>query len=120
MQPRDRSFGLGAYATSDSSDESSSDPSSNTPESIRDLQRRRRDAARMRADLHAILATPDEDEDEEDDQPGMPRPAPAKVWIVFRGQTWSDSTGTLRESDTILGIFGTEDGARRAAAALNK
>src|SRR6184192_3931260 len=104
MQPPDRPIDL-------SRDDESASPE--PPESIRDLQRRRRDAARMRADIQAILASPDEEEGDEEQQPGPPGPAPAKVWVVFRALEWNDPSGTLRESDSIIGVYASEEAARR-------
>jgi hypothetical protein len=89
------------------------------PESIRDLQRRRREARRALDDVEAILGTPEDDE-EEDEAAQPPGPAAAKVFVVFRGTRWDDPDGALRESDSIAGVYATEDGARRAAAALSK
>lgn len=95
------------------------------PESIRDLQRRRRDATRLRADMQSLLAVPLDDDDEEDVplQGGASQvtaPAPARVWVVFQGAKWEDPDGGLRESDTIAGIYATEEAAWRAAAELRK
>src|SRR5690349_8383436 len=113
MQPPDRPIGL------DRDDDSVSPESPESPEHIRDRQRRRRDAARMRADIEAILASPDEEEEEQEQQPGPPRPAPAKVWVVFRAIHWNDPSGTLRESDNIVGVYASEEAARRTAAQIN-
>ena len=89
--------------------------------SIRERQRRRRDEARIQADIEAVLAAPQDDEaDEEDDEPAPAGPAPAKVFVVFRGAQWDDPDGALRESDSIAGVYATEDAARRAAAALKQ
>jgi len=88
------------------------------PESIRELQRRRRDSTRVRTEIEAILATPDEDEEEEGDE----RPAgppPPKVWVLFQASEWKDPSGALRESDTIVGVFGSEEAARKRAAQMN-
>jgi hypothetical protein len=88
-------------------------------ESIRERQRRRRNAGRPASDLTAILAQPDgEDEDEEEEAPAGP--PPARVFVVFRGVSWEDPQGGLRESDSILGVFASEEGARRAVAAGQK
>ena len=88
------------------------------PENIRDLQRRRRDSARVRTEIEAILAQPDEEEEDEEDAP--PGPPPSKVWVLFQGSQWKDTAGELRESDTIIGVFGSEAAARVRAAQLNK
>jgi hypothetical protein len=88
-------------------------------ESIRDLQRRRRNTERIRADVEALLTAPDDEEDEEDGA-SPPGPAPGKVFVVFRGAKWDDPDGTLRESDSIAGVYATEAAARRAVAALTK
>ena len=110
MQPRDRRFQLGSDQP---------DGAESPPENIRDLQRRRRNETRLRADMHAILAGPDEDEEEEE-RSGPPGPAPGRVFLVFRGASWQDPAGALRESDTIVGVYATEDAARRAVAAENR
>lgn len=88
------------------------------PENIRDLQRRRRDSSRVRAEIEAILAAPDEEEEEDEAAP--PGPPPPRVWVLFRGSEWKDPTGALRESDTIVGVFGTEEAARKRAAQINR
>jgi transposase InsO family protein len=116
MQPRDRSIG---FESSDPGAPGDQGTAGNSPESIRDVQRRRRDAARMRADMQAILASPDEDEEEEEQPSGPPGAAPARVWVVFRGTSGTDPSGTLRESDSIVGVYATEDAARRVAASIN-
>jgi hypothetical protein len=87
------------------------------PDSIRERQRRRRNAGRPATDLTAILAQPDgEDEDEEEEAPPG-GPPPARVFVVFRGMSWEDPQGGLRESDSILGVYASEESARRAVAA---
>jgi hypothetical protein len=88
------------------------------PESIRDLQRRRRDSTRARTEIEAILAAPDDDDEEEDESP--PGPPPSKVWILFQATEWKDPAGDLRESDTIVGVFGSEEAARTRAAQMNR
>lgn len=119
MQPPNRSIGIGPGAGNAGDEPDGGEGGS--PESIREMQRRRRDAARMRADIQAILATPDEEEeDEAEPASGLPQPAPARVWVVFRGTSWTDPGGSLRESDNIVGVYATEEAARRTAAALNK
>ncbi|MBI3970394.1 MAG: hypothetical protein HY332_03815 [Chloroflexi bacterium] len=108
MQPRDgfAQFDLDQTGAGDDTD------------SIRERQRRRRDAARVQADMEAILAVPPEEEEEPETAP--PGPARAKVFVVFRGAAWEDPDGELRESDSIAEVHGTEDGARRAVARLKR
>src|SRR5688572_421593 len=91
-------------------------------DSIRDHQRRRRDSARLRADMETLLAQPLDDLDgEEDDQASGPAtPPPARVYVVFHGAKWDDPSGGLKESDSIAGVYATEDAAIRAAAELRK
>jgi hypothetical protein len=90
------------------------------PESIRDAQRRRRDGERLRADIEAVLAAPD-DEDEEDEEEAPPAgPPPARVFVVFRGARWDDPDGALRESDSIVGVYASEEAARRAVLGLKR
>ena len=89
------------------------------PEPIRERQRRRRHAGRLEADIETILARPHEDDEEEDQSPS-PGPAPGRVYVVFRGAEWDDPDGALRESDSIMGVYASEDAARRAVAALDK
>jgi hypothetical protein len=91
-------------------------------ESIRDRQRRRRDATRPPTDLAAILAGADraEEEEEEEEEGPPPGPPPARVYVVFRGANWEDPQGGLRESDTIAGVYATEEAARRAVATLER
>ena len=102
----------------DEGDDDDLDDAGSQQESIRDLQRRRRNASRARAGIEAILARPQED-DEEDGE-GESGPAPTRVFVVFRGAKWSDPDGALRESDSIAGIYGTEAAAKKAADALSK
>ena len=101
-----------------------SDQGEQGPESIRDLQRRRRDATRLRADMEALLAAPMDDDDDEDAPAEAAGPtaaaAPARVWVVFHGAKWEDPEGGLRESDSIAGVYATEEAAWRAAAELRK
>jgi hypothetical protein len=97
-------------------------------ESIRELQRRKRETARHRGGFEAILARPDPaedaDEEEEDeaeaDEGASPAPLPPRVFVVFQGAKWTDPDGILRESDHIAGVFATEDAARRAVMSMNK
>ena len=90
--------------------------------SIRDHQRKRRDSARLRADMETLLAQPLDDlDEEEDDQPSGPAaPPPARVFVVFHGAKWDDPSGGLKESDSIAGVYATEEAASRAAAELRK
>jgi hypothetical protein len=89
------------------------------PSSIRELQRRRRDAARARAGIEAVLAQPNEVEAEAAE--GAPAgAAPPRVYVVFHGTRWEDASAGLRESDAIAGIYATEEGARRAVDRLNR
>ena len=101
-----------------------SDQGEQGPESIRDLQRRRRDATRLRADMEALLAAPMDEEDEEEAPAATsgptPAAAPARVWVVFQGAKWEDPDGGLRESDSIAGVYATEEAAWHAAAELRK
>ncbi len=86
-------------------------------DSIRELQRRRRAAARARAGLEAVLAAAElAPEVEEAEEPAPP--PPAKVFIVFRGARWADPEGQLRESDSIAGVYESEEAARKAIAAM--
>jgi hypothetical protein len=94
---------------------------SDGPESIRDLQRRRRKEARVRSDIQTLLATPmDEDGDDEDQGPNPNSPPPARVFVVFQGAKWDDPEGGLRESDTIVGIYATESIAKKTADELTR
>jgi hypothetical protein len=88
------------------------------PESIRDVQRRRRGAERLRSDVKALLAAPDEEDDEEDSAGPTDSPL-RRVFVVFRGARWDDPDGALRESDSIVGVYATEDAARRAVVGLS-
>ena len=107
MQPPHRPIGLGG---SDAGADEPLDPA----EAIRERQRRRRDSSRSAADIQALLAVPDEEEEE-----STPAAALPKVWLVFHGTQWSDPAGSLRESDTIVGVYATEEGARQRVADLN-
>ena len=89
-------------------------------QSIRDFQRRRRDATRVRADMETLLAKPLDDPDEEEEPSGPAAPPPSRVYVVFHGAKWQDPDGGLKESDSISGVYATEDAARRAAAELRK
>jgi hypothetical protein len=123
MQPGDgkHHFTNSEDALEDEPDGSGS--SSGRPESIRDLQRRRRDASRYRTEIEAILATPPEGEAEEEEEEDIAPPSgppPARVFVVFRGVKWQDPDGNLRESDTIVGVYATEEAARSTVSELNR
>src|SRR5690349_18767768 len=68
-------------------------------DSIRERQRRRRDAGRIQADIETILARPQEEDEEDEGVAPPPGPPPARVYVVFRGAKWQDPDGVLRESD---------------------
>jgi hypothetical protein len=103
---------------------------------IRKRQRLRRDAARQRLDISAFLGTTAEladpgldpelepfDQDDEDDEERDGPPAPpitGQVWIVFRAVSWSDAEATLRESDTLVGVYSSEAGAKAAVSVLDR
>lgn len=91
-------------------------------DSIREHQRKRRDSARLRSDMQTLLAQPLDDLDDEDEEPsrGPLTPPPTRVFVVFHGANWDDPDGGLKESDSISGIYATEDAARHAAAELRK
>ena len=91
-------------------------------DSIREHQRKRRDSARLRADMETLLAQPLDDlDDEDEEQPSSPgAPPPARVFVVFHGAKWDDPDGGLKESDSISAIYATEEAAREAAAELRK
>ena len=106
------------------------------PDSIRDRQKRRRDAARQRLDISAFLGTSaavadpeldadldavDDDDDDDDDEDGpTPAPVTGQVWIVFRSVSWTDAEATLRESDTLVSVFSTEAAAKLAVVSLDR
>src|SRR5687768_17041595 len=91
------------------------------PESIRDFQRKRRTEARVRADMQTLLAQPLDDLEDDDEQPSGPAaPPPARVFVVFHGAKWGDPDGGLKESDSISGVYATEEAAQRAASELRK
>ncbi|HEX2036312.1 MAG TPA: hypothetical protein VHS99_19185 [Chloroflexota bacterium] len=90
-------------------------------ESIREHQRRRRDAGRTQSDLQAILAGPQEEQEVEEEEGEAPAGAPPlRVFVVFHGAKWDDPEGGLRESDTIAGVYATEESARRAVATISR
>jgi hypothetical protein len=130
MQPRDKIISFDGEpdaegAGGDTADAGGGDPEADPAgqDSIRERQRRRRNAGRVRADMTAILGRPDdadeEDEDETEEE-APPRPPPARVFVVFRGASWEDPQGGLRESDSIQGVFASEEAARRAVATLER
>ena len=112
-------------------------PTADPAASIRDRQKQRRDATRHRHDISAFLGTPaeladpgldpdlepvEDDEDDEDEANDGPTPArvAGQVWIVFRSVSWTDAEATLRESDTLVGIYSTEEGAKSAVTGLDR
>ena len=118
MQPRD-----GSVSFDSSSEEGGAGQEPDHPESIRERQRRRRNARRTRTDLTAVLSRPDEEADEEEgeeEEDPPPGPPPARVFVVFRGVSWEDPRGGLRESDSIVGVYASEQAARRAVASLER
>ena len=72
--------------------------------------------------METLLAQPleDVDDDDEEQSSGPSTPPPARVYVVFHGAKWDDPTGGLKESDSIQGIYATEEAAIRAAAELRK
>ena len=114
MRSNDGPFRIGPTGTSAESDQGGG------PDSIREAQRRRRQAARVRADVEAILAAPDEDEEEDEPRSAIPAAPPARVYVVFRGAKWEDPDGQLRESDSIVGVFDNEGAAHRTVFRLNQ
>ncbi len=70
-------------------------------------------------DRHPQPAGRGEEEDEEAEE-APAGPPPARVFVVFRGVSWEDPQGGLRESDSIQGVFASEEAARRAVAALER
>lgn len=121
----------------------SSTPSgSDESTSIRDRQKQRRDTARQRHAVSAFLGkTPTElsdptidlgfdanldpldEDDEEDDEAEDGSPSSAvtgQVWIVFRSVSWTDANATLRESDSLVGVYATEASAKLAVIALDR
>ena len=128
MQPRDKNVsfdgepdaeGAGGGSADAAGGAQETDPAGQDP--IRERQRRRRNAGRARADMTAILSRPDEAEEEDEEEEEAPAgPPPARVFVVFRGVSWEDPQGGLRESDSIQGVFASEEAARRAVAALER
>ena len=72
--------------------------------------------------METLLAQPLEDVDDEDEEQssGPATPPPARVYVVFHGAKWDDPNGGLKESDSIQGVYATEEAAIRAAAELRK
>jgi hypothetical protein len=120
-----------------------SDPAPSASESaasIRDRQKQRRDVTRQRHAVSTFLGTSDEitdpalaheldrdldeldDDDEDDDGHDLPTPAlvTGQVWIVFRSVSWKDADATLRESDTLVSVFGSEASAKLAVTSLDR
>jgi hypothetical protein len=132
MQPRDKNVsfdgepdvegaGGGTADAGGAQETDPADPAGQDP--IRERQRRRRNAGRVRADMTAILSRPDEADEEDEDETeeeAPPGPPPARVFVVFRGASWEDPQGGLRESDSIQGVFASEEAARRAVATLER
>jgi hypothetical protein len=117
MQPRD-----GSVSFDPSLADGGAGQEPGQPGSIRERQRRRRNAGRARTDLTAVLSRPDEEEEEEgeEEEGPPPGPPPARVYVVFRGVSWEDPQGGLRESDSIVGVYASEEAARRAVASLER
>jgi hypothetical protein len=121
MQPRDGSVSFDSSPEEGGAGQEPGHPEH--PESIRERQRRRRNAGRARTDLTAVLSRPDEEADEEEgeeEEGPPPGPPPARVFVVFRGVSWEDPQGGLRESDSIVGVYASEQAARRAVASLER
>ena len=103
---------------------------------IRDRQKQRRDASRQRLDISAFLGSPadladpgldpdiepfDDDDEDDEERDGPPAsPITGQVWIVFRAVSWTDAEATLRESDTLVGVYSTEAGAKAAVTVLDR
>lgn len=126
MQQGDGRFPVRALQPGDALEDEDLNNEDGTTPSIRELQRRRRDAARTRADIAALIAAPMDDDEEEEEETGTEPAsgaqavAPARVFVVFHGAKWEDPDGGLRESDAIAGIYASEASASKAAAALRK
>ena len=65
-----------------------------------------------------------DDEDDESDEGSVFRgqldPVTGQVWVVFRSAVWNDPEGTLRESDSLVGVYSSEATARGAVARLDR
>ena len=106
--------------------------------SIRERQKRRRDSLRREQEMSAFIGAPvtidddtaaddidddDVDDDDSDDAPvfrGQLAPVTGQVWVVFRSAAWNDPEGTLRESDSLVGVYSSEATARGAVARLDR
>ncbi|NDE06026.1 MAG: hypothetical protein EBZ89_01375, partial [Chloroflexi bacterium] len=103
--------------------------------SIRERQKRRRDSLRREQEMSAFIGAPvtieddisdddiDDDDDDSDEGPafrGQLDPVTGQVWVVFRSAAWNDPEGTLRESDSLVGVYSSEATARGAVARLDR
>lgn len=101
--------------------------------SIRERQMRRRDSLRREQEMSAFIGAPvtieddvadDDIEDDEGDEGsgfrGQLDPVTGQVWVVFRSAAWNDPEGTLRESDSLVGVYSSEATARGAVARLDR
>ena len=103
--------------------------------SIRERQKRRRDSLRREQEMSAFIGAPvtieddiaDDDIDDDDDDSdegsafrGQLDPVTGQVWVVFRSAAWNDPEGTLRESDSLIGVYSSEATARGAVARLDR
>lgn len=106
--------------------------------SIRERQKRRRETSRREQEMSAFIGAPvtieddiaddvidgEDDEDDEIDEGSVFRgqldPVTGQVWVVFRSAAWNDPEGTLRESDSLVGVYGSEATARGAVARLDR
>ncbi len=108
--------------------------------SIRERQKRRRDSLRREQEMSAFIGAPvtieddiadddiaDDDIADDDDEGdessvfrGQSDPVTGQVWVVFRSAAWNDPEGTLRESDSLVGVYSSEATARGAVARLDR
>ena len=97
--------------------------------SIRERQKVRRDSTRHQQELSAFFGTsvePIDDEleaagdDEDDDDEDPSGPVTGQVFIVFRSVSWADAGASLRESDSLVGVYATEAAARAAVTDLDR
>jgi hypothetical protein len=119
-----------APASEEASSEALSIPG--TVVSIRERQKRRRDSLRREQEMSAFIGAPvtieddiaDDDIDDESDESsvfrGQSDPVTGQVWVVFRSAAWNDLEGTLRESDSLVGVYSSEATARGAVARLDR